>query len=93
MARPINQISQFRNRISAVLSAIEQAQASSQTIDYLGGAAFYRSELDKVDDAGAPVYDITTAQMTNAINALGSIKALLEANNQVLGKALARMRE
>lgn len=76
MARPINQISQFRNRISAVLSAIEQAQASATTIDYLGGPAFYRSELDKVDGDGAPVYDITTANMTAAINALASIRAM-----------------
>ncbi len=93
MARPINQISQFRNRISAVLSAIEQAQASAQTIDYLGGSPFYRAELDKQDDLGAPVFDITTAQMTAAINALGAIKTLLEADNQALGKALSRMRE
>lgn len=93
MARPINQISQFRNRISAVLSAIEQAQASAQTIDYLGGAAFYRNELDKQDDVGAPAYDITTAQMTGAINALVQVKALLEADNQLIGKALARMRD
>ncbi len=93
MARPINQITQFRNRISGVLSAIEQAQAAATTIDYLGGAQFYRAELDKVDDAGKSVYDITTAHMTQAITALASIKMLLEADNQSVGKALARMRE
>ena len=93
MARPINQIQQFRNKINAVLSAIEQAQASATTIDYLGGAAFYRPELDKTDEALTPIHDITTAQFTQAINALGSIKTLLEADNQAIGKALARMRE
>ena len=93
MARPINQIQQFRNKINQVLSAIEQAQGAAQTIDYLGGAAFYRPELDKVDNLNVPIHDITTAQMTAAINALASIKVLLEADNQTIGKALARMRD
>lgn len=93
MARPINQIQNFRNKINQVLSALEDAQGAAQTIDYLGGAVFYRDELDKVDEAGTKIHDITTAQMTAAINALGSIKTLLEADNQVIGKALARMRD
>ena len=93
MARPINQIQNFRNKVNQVLSALEDAQGAAQTLDYLGGALFYRPELDKTDEALKPIHDITTAQMTAAINALGSIKTLLEADNQIIGKALARMRD
>ena len=93
MARPINQIQNFRNKVNQVLSALEDAQGAAQTLDYLGGVQFYRPELDKTDEAGTAIHDITTAQMTAAINALGSIKALLEADNQIIGKALARMRD
>ena len=93
MARPINQIQNFRNKVNQVLSALEDAQGAAQTLYYLGGALFYRPELDKTDEALKPIYDITTAQMTAAINALGSIKTLLEADNQIIGKALARMRD
>ena len=93
MARPANQIQNFRNKIDNLLSALENAQAEAITIDYLGGASFYHDELSKVDATGAPAYDITPVQMGNAIGALAAIKALLEANNQTHGKALARMRQ
>ena len=93
MARPANQIQNFRNKIDNLLSALEDAQGASQTIDYLGGATFYRDELNKTDATGAPVYDITPAQMGNAVDALAAIRALLEANTQTHGKALARMRQ
>jgi hypothetical protein len=93
MAQPINQISNFRNKVNQVLSALEDAQGAAQTIDYLGSANFYRSELERVNDVGVAIHDITPAQFTGAINALASIKALLEADNQAIGKALARMRD
>lgn len=93
MAQPINQISNFRNKVNQVLSALEDAQGAAQTIDYLGGANFYRDELLRVNDVGVAIHDITPGQFTGAINALGSIKALLEADNQAVGKALARMRD
>lgn len=93
MARPINQIQQFRNKVNQVLSALEDAQGAAQTIDYLGGITFYRDELNKTDEALTPIHNITPAQFTAAINALASIKTLLEADNQAIGKALARMRD
>ena len=93
MARATNQIQHFRNTVDNLLSALEAAQASSQTIDYLGGVTFYRDELLKTDGTGALVYDITPVQVTAAIAALAAIKALLEADNQAHGKALARMRD
>ena len=93
MAQPINQIRNFRNKINQVLSALEDAQGAAQTLDYLGGAAFYRPELERVTDTGVLINDITTAQMTQAITSLGAIKTLLEENNQAHGKALARMRD
>ena len=54
MARPINQIQQFRSKINQVLSALEDAQGAAQTIDYLGGITFYRDELNKTDEALTP---------------------------------------
>ena len=93
MASAYIDIRNFRNKINQVLSALEDAQGAAQTIDYLGGAGFYRSELERVNDVGESIHDITTAQMTAAINSLGAIKTLLEADNQSHGKALARMRD
>jgi len=55
--------------------------------------AFYREELQRVNDVGVSIHDITPAQLTSAIASLGAIKALLEADNQAHGKALARMRD
>ena len=91
MARPINQITIFRGRIKALLDALEEANAQAQVIDYLGGQTFVRDELQKVDANGVPVHDITPVQFGNAVEALAAIKALLEADNQTRGKALARM--
>jgi len=93
MAQPINQIRNFRNKVNQVLSALEDAQGAAQTIDYLGGLNFYKGELQRVNDVGVAIHDITPAQMTAAITSLGAIKVLLEADNQAHGKALARMRD
>lgn len=93
MARAANQVQQFRQTIKALLEALENAQGAAQTIDYLGGSSFYRAELEKTDAQGVAIYDITPAQMTNAIQALASVKTLLEANNQAIGKDLARMKD
>ncbi len=93
MAQAINQISNFRNKVNAVLSALEDAQGAAQTIDYLGGITFYRDELNRVTDTGVAIHDITPIQFTAAITSLGAIKTLLEADNQAHGKALARMRD
>jgi len=93
MAKPINRIQAFRNRINNLLSAIEAAQAEATTIDYLGGLSFYRDELQKVDGQGVPIYDITPGNFTSAVDSLNAIRTLLEANNQAHGKALARMRD
>jgi hypothetical protein len=93
MAKASNQIVNFRSKINNLLTAFEQAQGICQTIDYLGGLAFYKSELEKTDSETNLVYEITPAQFTAAINAITSIKTLLDADNQVIGKALARMRD
>ena len=93
MARASNQIIRFRSSIKQLLSALEQAKEDATIIDYLGGAAFYRDELQKVDASGGAVYDLTPLQFTAAIDALAAIKTLLEANSQALGKALARMED
>lgn len=93
MARPANQIVQFRQTIKNLLTAYEDAQAAAQTLDYLGGPTFYRDELQKVDSGGVAIYDITPAHLGNAIDALAAIDALLEADLQKYGKALARMRD
>lgn len=93
MARPANQIINFRDRVDELLTAIERARAAAKTIDYPGSNGFYGAELDKVDQSGAAVYDVTKAQFGNAIDALAAIDALLEADLQKHGKALARMRD
>lgn len=93
MAKAENRISAFRGKVDNLLGAIEDAQAEATTIDYLGGALFYRDELNRVTDTGVAIHDITPAQFTAAITALAGIKALLEADNQAIGKALARMRQ
>ena len=67
MARAANQVQNFRQTVKALLEAFENAQGAAQTLDYLGGSAFYRT-------------------------ALAAVKTLLEADNQTVGKALARMK-
>lgn len=92
MARPINRIESFRSKADAFMSAFEDLQGEAQCIDYLGGPSFYRDELLKTDAEGTLISDITPANFTAAIAALAAIKALLEADSQLHGKSLARMR-
>lgn len=93
MARATNQVQNFRQSVKHLLDAIEKARGDALTIDFLGGVAFYRDELQKVDAAGQPVYDITPANFTAAITAISAITALLEADSQLYGKSLARMED
>jgi hypothetical protein len=93
MARAANQIQRFRSAASNFLDALNALTATAKTIDYLGGLVVYGPELDKVDAENKPIYDISKVQMTNAITAVGSINALLEADTQVIGKRLSNMRE
>ena len=93
MAIAANQVQNFRQTVKALLEAFENAQGAAQTLDYLGGPAFYRTELEKVDAQNVAIYDITPAQLTQAITALAAVKTLLEADNQTVGKALARMKD
>lgn len=81
MAQPSTEVIRIRKKITVLLEALNEVDAIANLYADLGGTAFFNDYIDDVQNGPA---DLTAAQFTAAMTALGLMQTWLGNNRDDL---------
>jgi hypothetical protein len=91
MAQPTQQVEKARQAVRSFMAGVVGMDEAKETLVDLGGVSFI-AFLDDVDGEGNPIYDISSANVVEAlVMALDAINAALDANSGQHRKALRKL--